>query len=101
MQIICPVPLGAQQLSEYIKLCVVYRPLRNRPNKPLWWNFRLHVYVYALSQSALSFVTCVIIPFVYVAYILKKKCTVMISWRWPPLSSGIDLSLPLHTLIAF
>ena len=32
-------------------------------------------YIPNISQSALSFVTCVIIPFVNVAYIIKGKCT--------------------------
>jgi len=33
-QVRCPVPYGAQPF-DYIKYCVTFRSLRNRPNKPL------------------------------------------------------------------
>jgi len=44
-------------------------PQKGQPGNP-GRNIRLQIF--ARLQSALSFVTCVVVPFVYVAYILKE-----------------------------
>jgi len=36
-----------------------------------------------------------------VVFQASMHCISSFAWRWPPLSSGVDLSLPPHTLIAF
>jgi len=36
-----------------------------------------------------------------VVFQTSLHCISSFAWRWPPLSSGVDLSLPPHTLIAF